>query len=159
MQPTGDRWMVHKDGTAASDRICGSPWMGREFIERINGGAGPFWPEYFHFFCDEEMKQVAEQLGILWQRRDLTQKHEHWQRPTNDRTVRLDATRPAYLAKAHQNAGEAGKLFKERKAAGFPGSEALPKKVHHEARSPIAKHCDWSLHEGHEGKKGKGRWT
>lgn len=123
MQPTGDRWMSDKRGQAASERICGSPWMGREFIERINGGRGPFWHEYFHFYCDEEMKEVADRLGILWQRRDLCQKHDHWTRPANDRHILTDATRPEYLKKAHYECGDAAKLFRARKAAGFPGHE------------------------------------
>jgi len=37
MQPTGDRWGADPKqpnccGTAYADRVCGSPWMGREFI-------------------------------------------------------------------------------------------------------------------------------
>lgn len=118
MQPCGDPLGTDGDGQTAAARICGSPWMGREFIRRINGGLGPFWPEYFHFYCDEEMHEVAKGLGILWNRPDLTQYHNHWSR---DRTKR----RPEYLRKANRNWNEAKALFDTRKAAGFPGSTPL----------------------------------
>lgn len=121
MQPTGDNWMMDASGKPASARICGSPWMGREFIERINGGNGPIWHEWYHFFCDEEMKCVTEKLGILWQRKDLIHHHNHWSRELGSR-----ATRPAYLLKAQTNWEEAKALFERRKATGFPGHEPLP---------------------------------
>lgn len=117
MQPTGDPWGMDKNGVPAAARICGSPWMGREFILRINQGKGPFWPEYFHFFCDEEMKEVTEGRKILWQRPDLTHFHNHWSRR------RLP--RPQHLNRARLNWDKAKKLFLARKAAGFPGSEPL----------------------------------
>lgn len=122
MQPTGDRWMWDgKTETCASERICGSPWMGRAFVERINGGRGPFWPEYFHFECDVELKEVAEQLGVLWQRQDLTQEHRHWSRPVDGKRGR----RPEYLVHAHTQAVEARKLVETRRANGWPGHEPL----------------------------------
>lgn len=125
MQPTGDRWGADQAqpnfaGSAYIDRVCGSPWMGREFCERINGGQGPLWPEYTHMFVDEELQNVAQSLGILWQRPDLTQRHEHWARGAQ-RTV------PEFLrevnTREHWNQYKA--LFEDRKANGFPGHQAL----------------------------------
>lgn len=109
MQPTGD----DMDGT---DRICGSPWLGAEFIRRANGGKGPYWPEYFHYFCDQELFEVAKGLGILWQRPDLTQYHDHHSRT---------GVQPIHWAETQQNWDPAKKLFDERKAAGFPSSKPL----------------------------------
>lgn len=118
MQPTGDPWMMDQDGTPAAARICGSPWMGREFIRRINQGTGPFWREYYHFYCDEEMKEVTQKLGILWQRPDLTQHHHHWSRERKPR--------PMHMHKAKAQWGEAKALFHSRREAGFPGHEPHP---------------------------------
>ncbi len=121
MQPTGDRWgddafsrARWPDAPAMIDRICGSPWIGREFATRINGGAGPWWPEYHHNWADEEMQNVAQSLGVLWQRRDLTHYHDH-------------ARRKGGPWQAHQKHFDADytrmkPLFDKRKAAGFPGS-------------------------------------
>jgi hypothetical protein len=67
MQPTGDRW-----ANGSIDRICGSPWLGREFCTRMYHGKGPMYGGYLHMFGDEELQHVATRLGVLWQRRDLT---------------------------------------------------------------------------------------
>jgi hypothetical protein len=57
MQPTGDlkAWPASR-----IDRICGSPWLGREFCRRMYQGNGPFWPEYRHMFDDEELFEVSK---------------------------------------------------------------------------------------------------
>lgn len=73
MQPWGD----DLDGT---DRICGSPWVGREWIRRAYDGRGPLCGEFMHFFSDQILKQDAKALGVLWGRYDLTQEHHHWVR-------------------------------------------------------------------------------
>jgi hypothetical protein len=73
LQPTGD----DLDGT---DRICGSPWVGRAWIETAYGGHGPLCEDYTAFFGDEELLNVSKTLGALWQRPDLTQYHDHWSR-------------------------------------------------------------------------------
>ena len=52
MQATGDRWGADEpwaraafpDAPAYIDRICGSPWIGREFARRMNQGAGAVPP-------------------------------------------------------------------------------------------------------------------
>ena len=124
MQPTGDRWgedskkrqEMFPDGAALIDRICGSPWMGRELCLRLNGGRGPMWPEYFHMFNDEEMFEVTRKLGVLWQRRDLNHRHDHWMKK---------GPAPAFLARANskENWDAMRQIFMTRKAAGFPGHE------------------------------------
>jgi hypothetical protein len=115
MQPTGDRWMLDKDGKAASERICGSPWMGRDYILRANGGRGVFWPEYHQFFADEELRNVADKQRLLWQRSDLTHYHDHWSR--------RKVSRPEYLVKAQRGWAQDRELFHERQSQGFPGYE------------------------------------
>lgn len=128
MQPTGDRWGADEpwalarfpDAPAYIDRICGSPWIGREFARRMNGGKGPFWPEYPHMFADEELQEVAKRMGVLWQRRDLTHHHEHPRRDGSQATP--DFAQEIYSA-PHWEASKA--LFDSRQAAGFPGSEPI----------------------------------
>lgn len=118
MQPTGDRWGDHGDGKGAlADRICGSPWMGRTFIERWNQGTGPFWHEYFHFYADEEMKVVTERAGILWQRPDIIHDHDHW--------MRNGGHRPQYMKPAQEKWNQDKAVFQRRAAANFPGHEPL----------------------------------
>lgn len=123
MQPTGDSWADFHEGKMSRiiERIAGSPWLGREWCLRAYQGNGPYWPEYTHCFCDEELMCVAQKLGVFWQRPDLTHHHEHWARTPN-------ATRiPPHLAeatsKSHWDKYKA--IFDARKAAGFPGSESL----------------------------------
>ena len=126
MQPTGDRDFGDAQGPYI-DRVAGSPWLGREFCKRINQGRGPFWPEYFHMGCDEELQAVATRLGVFWQRPDLTHHHQHWGRPKPGERMGHAKDMPAFLARA--NSGEEWdkykKLFAARQAAGFPGSEPL----------------------------------
>jgi len=116
MQPTGDQYMI-QGGKTATERVCESPWMGVDFIKRVNGGRGPYPEEYFHFFCDEHFHCVAEKLGVLWHRPDLIHYHHHWGREGKPR--------PEYLHPARLDWGKAQVLFNERKAAGFPGHEPL----------------------------------
>jgi hypothetical protein len=123
MQPTGDRW-GEKNGEATIDRIAGSPWMGREFCQRMYHGGGPLYNGYFHNFADEELQCVAEKLGVFWQRRDLLQEHRHWARPRGDwRDAPAWAHAINNPAQSDWNKSKA--LFAARKAAGFPGSEPL----------------------------------
>jgi hypothetical protein len=126
MQPTGDRWGEHHGG-AYIDRVCGSPWMGREFCERMYGGNGPLCESYTHMFVDEELQRVAMKLNVLWQRRDITQLHRHWGRRPDD-GVGSSAGMPAFLRDAnspgHWTRYKA--IFEGRKALGFPGHEPSP---------------------------------
>ncbi len=124
MQPTGDRWGEHdkilgKEG-AYIDRVCGSPWLGREFCRRMYQGQGPLFSGYFHMFEDEELQNVAQRLGVLWQRRDLIQLHRHYGREGKPRPAFLDVA----AGRAHWKVSE--DLFKIRQMAGFPGQEPIP---------------------------------
>lgn len=111
MQPTGDGHGI--------ESICGSPWMGREWCERINCGRGPLWPDYTHNFCDNELQEVSKRLGVLWQRPDLTHKHNNWMWTTKVRPRFLDA---AYSQPEWEKAKA---IFYRRRAEGFPGHEPL----------------------------------
>jgi hypothetical protein len=98
MQPTGDRWA---DGSI--DRIAGSPWMGREWCERANGGSGPLWPEFTHMFVDQCLMETAMLCGVFWQRRDLIHLHRHFMR--KDDGLGVDRINPpAHLVKWNSSA-------------------------------------------------------
>jgi len=117
MQPTGDYWMV-ENGLSCSERVAYSPWMGRAWIMEANEGHGPLWEGYPHFFVDEELQRVALKQDVFWQRKELTQKHNHWQREPGGK-------RPAHLLNKDRPElwNEAKLLFESRVRAGFPGSE------------------------------------
>jgi hypothetical protein len=114
MQPTGDKAI---DGV---DRICGSPWVGRTYCEEAYGGNGPFWPGYFAFFGDEEMKVVAEVEGVLWQREDLVQIHNHWARPGGPQKTQYQVGNDRFWERDKA-------MFAERKANNFPGTARVRK--------------------------------
>ncbi len=125
MQPTGDRWgddaaarAMWPDAPAMIDRICGSPWIGREFARRVNGGKGPLWPEYFHNWADEELQNVAIKLGCFWQRRDLIHYHNHSLRMQGGKWLPHQQGFNADYMKMEP-------LFRKRQAAGFPGHEVI----------------------------------
>ncbi len=128
MQPTGDRWLVNGPGTQpGSECVAGSPWLGREWCRRINGGRGPLWPEYFHCGEDEELMQVAIKYGVFWQRPDLTHHHAHWGRPWEGERLAPASRMPAFLQRANSREEwqKMRKLLDERKAAGWPGTEPI----------------------------------
>ncbi len=101
--------------------------MGREFCLRVNQGNGPLWPEYFHMGCDEELQAVATKLGVFWQRPDLIHLHKHWGRAREGERLAPRERMPKFLEKANsaEEWNKYKKLFAERQAAGFPGSEPL----------------------------------
>jgi len=117
MQPTGDRYMVDREGRGAAERVCISPWMGRAFCERVNGGTGPLWHEYVHEFVDAELHDVAKGLGILWHRSDLSQHHKWWGREGQEQ--------PEHLKHLAAQWDTVKAIYEGRKAAGFPGSELI----------------------------------
>ena len=121
MQPTGDRW-----AGGSIDRICGSPWLGRQFCERMYQGGGPMYDGYLHMFGDEELQHVARGLGVLWQRRDLTHLHKHYFRTADD-GVNLCARIPPHMQEwnSHKHWSESQSLFNSRRIAGFPGHKPL----------------------------------
>ena len=91
MQACGDDWADSAGRMIL--RIAGSPWIGRDFAERINGGRGPYWEQYAHCFLDNEIMEVAQKYGVFWQRPDLTHRHNHWMRDKQPM--------PAFLAEAN----------------------------------------------------------
>ena len=124
MQPTGDPWS--DNAGRIIERIAGSPWLGREWCFRAYGARGPLWPGYTHCFADEELQLVAQRLGVFWQRPDLTHLHHNWARPKpGGPPFGAHADMPEFLADANSVAHwqKYSRLFAQRKAAGFPGSE------------------------------------
>jgi hypothetical protein len=94
--------------------------MGREFIARWNGGNGPFWPNYWHFYADEELREVT--IGkYLWQRRDLMHHHDHW--------LREGRMRPDYMTRAQDLWPADEAIFRGRAARDFPGHDPLEKEL------------------------------
>jgi hypothetical protein len=122
MQPTGDRW-----ANGSIDRFCGSPWLGRQFCQRMYQGKGPMFEGYLHMFGDEELQNVASRLGVLWQRRDLTHLHRHYFRTVAD-GVDHSAPIPPHMRvwNSRWHWVESQMLFCSRLAGGFPGHEPLP---------------------------------
>lgn len=117
MQPTGDRF-----AGGSIDRIAGSPWMGRDWCLRANGGVGPLWPEFSHMHVDECLQRTAEKLGVFWQRPDLTHLHYHFMRESAD--IDSPAVRrqpPPHLVRwntpTHWEESKA--IFKRLEAEGF----------------------------------------
>lgn len=109
MQPAGDKYGAIENKTA-----CVSPWLGKEWCQRINGGRGPLWEEYPHYYVDGELMLVSQKLDRLWWRDDLIQYHDH----------HLRTKTPApHLDKFKSGMGDAKALYESRIAAGFPGHE------------------------------------
>lgn len=109
MQPIGDKMK-------GTDQICGSPWIGRKFIEKAYDGQGPYHSGYFHFYGDEELFEITKANDLLWQRDDVTQYHEHWCRPGGPKKLPYQSRNSQF----HWDKDK--KLFMERKDAGFPGA-------------------------------------
>lgn len=106
MQPIGDKF-------AWTHKCAVSPWIGRAFIEKAYDGQGPFWPEYFHYFSDQELQEYAIMKKAFQQRDDLAQFHDHWQRKENPK-------RPRHLRKAKRMWAKDKAVFDSRKKKGFP---------------------------------------
>jgi hypothetical protein len=118
MQPTGDPWMVDASGRCAAERICGSPWLGREFIRRWNNGKGPFSEEYFHCYADEQLHDETLPNGFLWQRKDLS----HWHHHPN----RTGEKPPGYMQVANNHFRSDQAAFRRWQAAGSKMPPLLP---------------------------------
>ena len=104
MHPTGDRY-----GLIDEAAVC--PWIGAEYIDRM---PGPYCEEYYHYFCDGELQDVAVLNGTFWQREDVSQYHAHWSR--------LLSPRPQHLMKAKDHHPEDQRTYERRKANNFPGA-------------------------------------
>lgn len=138
MQPTGDRWGDHGTGHkfekwpdqphrcihcgqaektpphmvgAYADRVAGSAWLGREWCRTMNKGSGPFFPGFTHMFSDECLQEVAQLVGVFWQRRDLIHYHDHWGRAQAPARYGNAENMPTYIAQwntsAHWNESKA----------------------------------------------------
>ena len=59
LQPTGDRWALEEGKPPQSERVAGSPWLGREWCRRANMGRGPLWPEFFHTWADNFLAETC----------------------------------------------------------------------------------------------------
>ena len=108
MQPTGDKF-------GSIDICCPCPWVGRAFINEAYGGNGPYNIDYFHYYSDKEIMDVAILMGAFQARNDLTQYHDHWQR--------CKQKRPKHLQHALERWNADKKLCEVREAAGYPGHE------------------------------------
>lgn len=125
MQPTGDRW-EERPGRVYSEQVCGSPWLGRSFCERMYHGRGPLFEGYQHMFVDEELQHVGKRLGVLWQRPDLIHYHDHPLRKPNATAADIPAHMVKWNTEKHWR--ESKNLFQVRLAGAFPGSEPLEAK-------------------------------
>lgn len=114
MQPAGDKY-----GALAGNATLAavSPWMGREWRQRINGGRGPVWDGYWHFWGDSELAAVAERVGAFWLNPNVKQYHDHW--------ARRGERQPAHLQRAAQMNAADKDLYHTRLAHGFPGYNPL----------------------------------
>lgn len=114
LQPTGD----DLEGT---DRICGSPFLGRAWLDRSYQGLGPFFGGYFSYYADEELLHVSRALGCLWQCPDLAHRHDHY--------TRRGLPVPRYLKASHAKFGHDQAMFNYRKMNGWPGAVPLDQGV------------------------------
>jgi len=119
MQPCGDPQGMDETCRPAAARICGSPWVGRDYVRCGYGGEGPFWSGYMHFYGDEELKSTAEANAVLWMRPDLTQFHHHW-------SFGHGAQAPYQKRNSDLWWGRDKALFMARRLAGWPGSALAP---------------------------------
>ncbi len=110
MQPTGHKMgNADANGKYGVERICGSPFIGRAYAEK----RGPYHYGYHHFYGDEEVFEVAQAEGVLWQRPDLAHFHDHW--------MLYGVHAKTHYQRANQQYWPADKrLFEARKVDGFP---------------------------------------
>jgi hypothetical protein len=121
MQPHGDRWHHTHDGRGwVPDTAAWSPWLGREWCRRAYMGRGPLNPDFYHYYNDTNLKDVAEWLGLYWTRPDLIQRDDNWKRN------RKHLGRPLYLYEAKRQNAEDRTLWEWLRAEGFPGCGLLP---------------------------------
>ncbi|MEM9373079.1 MAG: hypothetical protein AAGA55_05490 [Planctomycetota bacterium] len=108
MQPTGDDF-------EATRTICGSPWLGRSWMERMYQGRGGLCEAYHQQWADDELFWVSRCAGRFLPRPDLTQRHDHF--------LRSDLPAPQYWVESAAGHDESDCLtFIARSRAGFPGA-------------------------------------
>jgi hypothetical protein len=106
-QPSGGN--VHDTDTCCIAPLIGCGWWARHYRAR-----GPFWPEYFHFWTDSELHDVAarDKRLALWPQ--VAWRHEHWF---------LRGTEPTpHLRIARSRNEQDREMYLARKAAAFPGA-------------------------------------
>lgn len=106
MQPHGDEYL-------AARRYCGSPFLGRAFVDTMYGGRGPMHGEYHHNYADNELFWVAKGMGVLWERPDLSHFHDHF--------TRSGAAAPAFWQSVAKNDLRDCMLYYSRAYQRFPG--------------------------------------
>lgn len=124
MQPHGDTFRNAR-------HYCGSPFLGRAWIDTMYRGAGPMCGEYRHNWGDMELYWVAKCLGALWERPDLSHYHDHQHR---DHT---SATPDWWVRNVERHDRHDVELFLRRSHAGFPGHEPAGINRHFDPR-PLA---------------------
>lgn len=111
MQPTGD-------GFLGARYFCGSPWLGRRWIDAMYRGTGPMFGGYRHNWADNELYWLAKGLGVLWERPDLSQHHEHFSRTGEEK--------PEYWVQGvEKHDRDDVQLFIARSWQKFPGHEPV----------------------------------
>ncbi len=111
MQPTGDPHMNARE-------YCGSPWLGRAWIEEAYGGRGPMFGGYRHNWADHELHWVARGLGALAEEPEIRQAHEHF--------TRTGEAAPSFWADTVAASDRSDvELFISRLWQGFPGHAPL----------------------------------
>lgn len=110
MQPHGDSFMQAR-------HYCGSPFLGRAWIDTMYGGTGPMHGGYRHNWADNELYWVARCLGALWERPDLSHFHAHFTRDGGEE-------KPAWwVSNVERYDRQDLELFIRRKWTRFPGHE------------------------------------
>jgi hypothetical protein len=108
MQPHGDDYMDAKE-------YCGSPFLGRKWIETMYRGTGPMCADYFHCYGDVELYWVAKCFNALWCRDDLNHFHDHF--------TRNGAAQPDWHKLCEDRMATDCYKFVERSHRNFPGHE------------------------------------
>ncbi len=108
MQPTGDDF-------EATRTICGSPWIGRDWMRRMYAGSGGLCDSYHQQWADDELYWVSRCAGRFLERPDLSQFHDHF--------LRSGRPAPAYWVESAAGHHERDCLtFIARSRSGFPGA-------------------------------------
>lgn len=109
MQPHGDEYNCAR-------HYCGSPFLGRKWIDTMYQGRGPMCDLYQHNWGDVELYWVARCMNALWCREDLTHFHEHFSR---------DSKKPEqwWLQNVHRHDRRDVETFISRSWQRFPGHE------------------------------------
>lgn len=111
MQPTGDDF-------EATRTICGSPWLGRDWMRRMYRGTGGLCDAYHQQWADDELYWVSRCAGRFQDRPDLTQHHDHF--------LRKGKPAPAYWVASAAGHDEQDCLtFIARSRSGFPGAAPI----------------------------------